>query len=269
MERQVSDIGSRLQQARERRGLSLRDLANTTKISVATLNSIEHNDFARLPGGIFSRSYVRTFAAEVGLNGHELVSEYRRIFETQPPAEPDPPGAADTIGRSSTIRLLAVSATGIGMAMCALLFTNRAPDQTPTDHAPTMEVIGGGVPETSPASQGDGEDELSAQRTAADGVAPALRLDIRPTGLCWVSAVADGKVVIYRLMQPGEETTVEARQTVELRVGDAAAVAYWINGTKGRPLGGPGEAVTVHITEENRERLYAAPPAGAPGVTST
>ena len=56
------DVGAMLREARERRGLSLRQIANSTKIAMMTLEALERNDIARLPGGIFSRSFVRAYA---------------------------------------------------------------------------------------------------------------------------------------------------------------------------------------------------------------
>jgi transcriptional regulator with XRE-family HTH domain len=58
MEPITTDIGSRILQARERRALTIRNIANTTKISAAALSAIEHNDFARLPSVVFSRAYL-------------------------------------------------------------------------------------------------------------------------------------------------------------------------------------------------------------------
>ena len=51
---------------RERRGISLRDIANNTKLSMRTLEALERNDIARLPGGIFSRGLVRVYAEQIG-----------------------------------------------------------------------------------------------------------------------------------------------------------------------------------------------------------
>src|ERR1700674_97064 len=65
--RAAGDFGSKLREARERRGLSLRQIANATKISMITLEALERNDIARLPGGIFSRAFVRSYALEVCL----------------------------------------------------------------------------------------------------------------------------------------------------------------------------------------------------------
>ena len=90
MQLMATDIGSRLRQAREQRGLSLGDIAATTKIPAMSLAAIERNDFGRLPAGVFRRAFVRTFATEVGLNADELVGEYRARFEPAPAAPPVP-----------------------------------------------------------------------------------------------------------------------------------------------------------------------------------
>ena len=62
------DFGKYLRQARESRSLSLRELSVTTKISMTVLQALEANDTAQVPGGIFGRSFVRTYAEEVGLD---------------------------------------------------------------------------------------------------------------------------------------------------------------------------------------------------------
>ena len=73
---------------RERRGLSLAAVAAATKISVATLQAMERGDFARLPGGVFTRGFLRAYAREVGLDPEETVQHYLSQFEPPPPTEP-------------------------------------------------------------------------------------------------------------------------------------------------------------------------------------
>src|ERR1043166_6678588 len=75
-ERSASDFGARLRDARERRGISLRQIANATKISVAVLEALERNDISRLPGGIFGRAFVRSYATEVGLDPEETIRDF-------------------------------------------------------------------------------------------------------------------------------------------------------------------------------------------------
>ena len=73
-------FGGRLREARERRGISLRQIANATKIAVAVLEALERNDISRLPGGIFGRAFVRSYAVEVGLDPERTIQEFITQF---------------------------------------------------------------------------------------------------------------------------------------------------------------------------------------------
>ena len=74
------DFGSRMRHAREQRGLSLRQIAEATKISVSVLEALERNDISRLPGGIFSRAFVRSYAAQIGVDPEQTVREFLSQF---------------------------------------------------------------------------------------------------------------------------------------------------------------------------------------------
>jgi len=74
------DFGSRMRHAREQRGVSLRQIAEITKISVSQLEALERNDISRLPGGIFSRAFVRSYAAEVGVDPEQTVRDFLSQF---------------------------------------------------------------------------------------------------------------------------------------------------------------------------------------------
>ena len=60
--------------------MSLRQIANATKISIAALEALERNDISRLPGGIFSRAFVRSYAVEVGLDPETTIQEFIAQF---------------------------------------------------------------------------------------------------------------------------------------------------------------------------------------------
>jgi cytoskeletal protein RodZ len=70
------DFGIRMKRLREERGVSLRQIADATKISVSALEALERNDISRLPGGIFSRAFVRSYAIEVGLDPEQTVRDF-------------------------------------------------------------------------------------------------------------------------------------------------------------------------------------------------
>jgi cytoskeletal protein RodZ len=267
MEHITTDIGSRIRQAREQRGLTIRDIASTTKISTAALIAIEHNEFARLPGGVFSRAYVRAFATEVGLDADELTREYRSRFEIETPAGPLPPQKADWYDRVRALYRLPVVLVTVAILIGGVVILKRAqiPHESP-DERSTLSAVETDLPEdTAPTDERDATEEVALANAAVSGTgAPSLRLEIRLHGPCWVSAVADSERVVYRLMQPGERTLVEARSLITLRIGDAGAVAYSINGTPGRPLGRSGEVVTIRITNDDLGSLSAEPASAIP-----
>ena len=70
------DFGVKMKQAREQRGISLRQIADVTKFSVRALEALERNDISHLPGGIFSRAFVRSYAIEIGLDPDQTVRDF-------------------------------------------------------------------------------------------------------------------------------------------------------------------------------------------------
>lgn len=71
------DIGARLKEARESKGLSLEEIQQTTKIQKRYLNAIENNDFKTLPGKFYTRAFIREYASAVGLNPEEVMEEHK------------------------------------------------------------------------------------------------------------------------------------------------------------------------------------------------
>ena len=75
-----SDFGGRLKRLREQRGVTLREIANTTHISMVALEALERNDVSRLPGGIFSRAFVRSYAQSIGADPEATVRDFVTRF---------------------------------------------------------------------------------------------------------------------------------------------------------------------------------------------
>lgn len=73
-------FGPVLRAARERRGISLHELADHTKISVDLWKDLEDNDFTRWPSRIYARTYIREYAVRVGLDPDTIVNEFCRLF---------------------------------------------------------------------------------------------------------------------------------------------------------------------------------------------
>lgn len=74
---------------------------------------------------------------------------------------------------------------------------------------------------------------------------------------CWIGVVIDGERRVERLLQRGEQFSVHARNELLVRVGNAGAVAFSINGRAAKALGPAGQPVTARITSANFEQFLA------------
>jgi cytoskeleton protein RodZ len=79
----AASFGEQLRLAREARGISLREISEQTRISMRYLEAIEANDFKRLPGGIFNRSFIKAYARYIGYDEKEAVEAYTRTMREQ------------------------------------------------------------------------------------------------------------------------------------------------------------------------------------------
>jgi cytoskeleton protein RodZ len=76
-------FGENLRREREMRGVSLEEISAATKIGVRLLEAIEAEDFSKLPGGIFGRSFIRAYARYLGLDEEALLAEYEQMAKSR------------------------------------------------------------------------------------------------------------------------------------------------------------------------------------------
>lgn len=76
-------LGEKLRQAREARGISISEVAEQTRISALYLEAIENNDYRTLPGGIFNKGFVKSYAKFVGIDDQEALQDYSRLLAEQ------------------------------------------------------------------------------------------------------------------------------------------------------------------------------------------
>jgi len=72
----VGEFGNKFRKTREKKELSLDDVANVTKISSRMLQAIEEERFDQLPGGVFNKGFIRAYAKHLGLNDEDAVTDY-------------------------------------------------------------------------------------------------------------------------------------------------------------------------------------------------
>lgn len=77
----MATFGENLRREREMRGVTLEEIAESTKISTRLLRALEHEQFSELPGGVFTRSFIRAYAGYLGLDAEHVLAEYRQAAQ--------------------------------------------------------------------------------------------------------------------------------------------------------------------------------------------
>jgi cytoskeleton protein RodZ len=254
------NIGGDLRHAREQRGWSLEELSIRTRIAVSKLAAIEANSFERLPEGFYRRAYLRAYAREVGLDSERVVDSYRTQFSgdaemvkpavaTNPPAPPVSRKYLDWLH----IQLMLLAILGTAAAIALVVVVLRHPDTlAPISEVPRSTTTAE-ARAIEPPAVGTGGGSASASVAPVEGtiVYAPLQVEVLAQGPCWLGATADGKRVVYRVLNKGERLTLEAREDLALRIGDAGNFRFTVNGIPGRRLGDAGDDLTVHLTPTN------------------
>lgn len=237
------DPATRLKLAREAKGLSCRQLAEITKLSVRTIESLEDNCISALPDGIYRRSIVKAVASEVGLNPDELLREFRAAH---PDDLPLPVSATVVLSPEPSRplqRIIAIAGAILPLlaGVAYLGWPARAGEP-----AATVESV--------PAPARRAEVLPAGGFTEASLALPRpVVVTLTMSSRCQLRIVADGREILARMVEQGETLPIELGEELWLLGDNASAVQFSINGQAGRLLGVPGEVLSVRIGRDDYE----------------
>lgn len=295
----MSSVGEILRRERLRAGLDLDRIARDTKISVRTLELIEANQFDKLPGGVFARSFVRQYARVVGADEAEIVQELERTLE--PVAAPLPTAqeiASQEIRLPRVARwealhsrternssLPALVLVVLVMLLCSGAYTwwqkSRRIPSTPVQSAAVDTPVKTEEPGLSnPAASAQQANRAQASgpspvkpaaviSSAQEGAAGTLHLALTAAEATWVRATANGKVVFSGVIQANETKSLEAADTVTLRIGNAGGIAITLNGKSIPSVGPKGQVRVVQLTPGGEVQVVPPKPPADPQQTQT
>lgn len=285
----MTTVGETLRRERLKRQLELEEISRELKISARMLEAIEEEKFDRLPGGVFSKSFIRQYARILGLDEDEIAGQAQRMMEPSTPALPSLQAPAPPV-EAPPIHVPRVEAwenygekrtwgswmPAAGMVIVAMLACSGvygwwqrskrvapAPEPLPavTQSAPAVEP-----PTTVPQSQPEPAVEPPpAAAPAAETPAPAptatvaqqssnpdaaVRVALTAEEPVWISARADGKYLFSGTLEPNQTRTVEANDTLLIRLGNAGGLTVTLNGKPVGTLGSKGQPRTVQFTHD-------------------
>jgi cytoskeletal protein RodZ len=273
-------IGERLRRQRIQNRLSLEKISLETKIGVRLLEAIEAEQFEKLPGGVFRRSFVLQYARALGVDPEEIAGDLKQLNQfDEVPATPVPPVETTVDDRlafgfplwggvgGSTLGSL-IAAVGVILA-CALIYSWwQTPRETskvaiasteplkqtqpaPAPPAPSVEA-----PAVNPVAQ---QSPPAVAASAADAASP-LRVGLSADEKTWVSISTDGKNVFSNSLEPHETRVIEASEKVRLLIGNAGGVEISLNGKPIGPVGPRGQIRIVELTPAGFQIVPRNPP---------
>jgi cytoskeleton protein RodZ len=248
-----------LRQAREERGISLSEVAEQTRISSLYLESIENDDYKPLPGGIFNKGFVKSYARFIGVDETEALQDYAKIVaETEGRAAEGPNKAYRpevlTDDRAGSM-IPTIIFAGIILALMTggvLFIVNYLQNQPDTP-----------VANTTPANSNINAD--ADEKPAGDGAVPDFNeLNVAFTAAkenISLTSVVDG-TTRTEVVKGGETRDFTAKESVKLSYyrGFAEMVGLRLNGKEITPPGPPerGNIITFEITRANAEAIWQA-----------
>ena len=191
-------IGTTLREARNRRGIDLAEVEAAIKIRARYLRAMENEEWGALPGGVYTRGFIRTYAGYLGLDGERLAEDFRHESEPAAGQEtlPEHQGAARRThssfsmpSSSGPIRAVLVSVGLLALLIAIVLLSQ------------------GGGGEQSSVSATSGAGEKTTQAPVRSQAAPGVSLRLATTGEIWICLLdAEGQPLVNgEVLQAGAE----------------------------------------------------------------
>jgi cytoskeletal protein RodZ len=263
----MASVGSVLRTEREAQGRAIEDIAQELCVMPSYLRAMENDNLALLPGIFFYKSFVRQYAALLGLNPGDLqagVNALTAAAEPQPePATvlpqrkpirvPDPIVQAanrlDLSARSLTMPAVALVAALIGGAMFFSWWKQPAPQLAADPETTVANVLAATAEGSKPV--------VNVTTTTGDDGVRHIELSISATEETWIAVTSEGKSVFSGVLQPEQTKVLSGLEMARLRVGNAGALNVQVNGKEIGPLGERGQVRVVVVTPEGFNILPA------------
>ncbi len=265
----MTSIGETLRRQRLQNRISLEQISLDTKIGIRLLKAIEAEQFEKLPGGVFRKSFVLQYAHALGVDSQEIAAALEQLHQfDEAPAIPTPAMIADRGPHSGSVFSFRIDLSGLSgstigsllaavgvIMLCALVYSWwQAPRQT----ASASKI------EAAPAVAQPASAPQTAPPPAPADSAAAVRVGLSADEKTWVSISSDGKNVFADALQPHQTKMVEAAGKVRLLVGNAGGVEISLNGKPIGPIGPKGQVRIVELTPAGFQIVSRNPPAVEP-----
>lgn len=266
-------IGDLLRQAREKKGLSLREIEDETNMRWKYLEALENEDFEVIPGETYVKGFLRNYSAFLGLDSDQMLELYREKIDEKEKAVARDQRIAERQGRKNKKQtqtgIYWMVGAALGLALIVGVWALNRGEQTPSaqnEPGPSkQQQLPEAKPKPKPPVQTppkETEQNVPAPPTPNNTQVPNGTNQVPPTtpgeGLVavsfkvvekesWFLVKVDGNEVFEGLVYPGQSKSFTGK-SVWARVGNAGAVIAQVNGQDQGYLGAKGQVVQKEFT---------------------
>lgn len=276
-------FGEQLERERMKRGIKLEQISERTKISTRMLRALETEEFEKLPGGVFNRGFVRSYARYLGMNEEQAVADYvAAAGEEELPLPMQQADEAEEVSRwlplVAVVAVITLTAVvlwryngAIGDAWRRAMAKRPAPvhalaanansstPQPPSSSAaaqssgqqPRPDVV---RPVKMPAAANAMVSTTPAAHTTQAGKASQITITVRARQQAWLSVTADGEPVMQGLLEPAAERQFRAERKLVFVTGNAGGIDLTFNGAPYGPLGAEKQRRQITFTSDGSQQ---------------
>jgi len=242
----MSSLGIRLRELRENKGVSLDDIARSTRVGRRHLEALETDSWGELPAPVFVKGFIRAYCEFLEASPDEALQLYREAAgETVKPERVQSLAHAAPSRRVGPLMVSLVLFIALGASLFALrIGLKSAPGPAPavswpargsSESAPRSTATPVPAPPAAPVQPAPGpagEPRLAVQRLLVRAVEPT-----------WIRVQVDEGQVAEELMQPGAVREWTAARRFVLTVGNAGGLEVDLNGRRIPALGAKGAVI--------------------------
>lgn len=253
-------LGEKLRQAREERGISINEVAEQTRIAPLYIESIENDDYSPLPGGIFNKGFIKSFAKFVGVDEQEAMQDYARLMSEQNAGKVEeetktyrPEVLTDDRSTSSLVPTIIFAVIILGLmtlGILALVNYIQSQPSEPAANANTANIAVNTNANTTNANVAEplpATDEINVElKTASDPVSISYTVDKKPG---------------TKLVTPDSPLSLEAQESVKFSFAKSLAQSLQMS-LNGKQIGLPSApanprriAIEIEINKENIKQI--------------
>lgn len=252
----IETAGSRLKKIRQERGLSLEDVSKKTKVHLNVLRAIEGDSISNL-SPIYLKGFIKIYCGCLGLETKDFIGPSEQRQKPSLNATVGRPIGARVEKKASFIKDASIKLGAIKplvnlkkiiiyavIALISIFFGVKLIKFVSARPKMQLEKAKISLPVSAPKAR-------ILQTKVNNDLTNGFTLGIFARGKSWITAKVDGKVVFHGVLARGRNETWQAREKVELSLGDAGAVELQVNDQRFANLGRNGQSLkNVVINKE-------------------